>query len=103
VCQPIIVNRTDGTEITELGESFLVEILPDLNTKPDPRSFAMKMVDAIETSIYALAQKTMASVSIEGHTYTYKDEDKLLERLNYCERKAGKRKRQRVLIQFSNT
>ena len=102
VCQPIIVNRSDAADITDLGESFLVEIFPDLNTKPDPRSFAMKMIDAIETSIYALAQKTMSSVSIEGHTYTYKDEDKLIERLNYWERKAGKYKRKRTLIQFDN-
>ena len=102
VCQPIIVSRTVATGITELGESFLVEIYPDLNTKPDPRSFAMKMIDAIETSIYALAQKTMSSVSFEGHTYTYKDEDKLLERLNYWETRAGKRKRKRVLYQFDN-
>lgn len=100
--QAIATSRSVATEIYEAAAPGIIEILPDLSTKPDPRSFALKMVDAIQTALYALAQKTMSSVSIEGHTYTYKDEDKLIERLNYWERKSGTKKRQRVLYQFDN-
>ena len=100
--QAIIVSRTDATDIHEVGAPGLVQVYPDLTTEPDPRSFELQMVDKIKTALLALAEKTMSSVSIEGHTYTYKDEDKLISMLNYWERKSGSKKRQRVLYQFDN-
>jgi len=103
IYQAIVTSLTDAADVHEVGEPGLIQVFPDLTTEPDPRTFPVKMIDAYETALYALAQKTMSSVSIEGHTYTYKDEDKLLERLNYWERKAGKFKRKRTLIQFQNT
>lgn len=86
-------------------ERGIVEILPDLAIETDPRTFAMKMVDKLQTALLALADKTMSSISIEGRTYTYSNIDQLTNQLTYWESKAGipgTEKRQRIKLQFIN-
>lgn len=81
----------------------VVEIKKDLSTVSDARTHAMTMVDNLRTTIEALSTKTMDSISVEGHSYNYADIEKLEAMLYRYERRAGIRKRQRTLIQFSNT
>ena len=86
-------------------ETGLVEILPDPMQAGDVRTFAIKMVEKLETALYALASNTMASVAIDGRSYTYKDETEMIKRLEYWQSRAGVKgasKRQRILTQFTN-
>ena len=63
------------------------------------------MVEKLVTALYALASNTMASVAIDGRSYTYKDETEMIKRLEYWQSRAGVKgasKRQRILTQFTN-
>lgn len=79
------------------------QILKDLNTVADARTFNLTMVENLRTTITALSTKTMIDISIEGRSYTYNDIEKLQNLLSFYERQAGLRKHKRTLIQFSNT
>lgn len=86
-------------------ERGIVEILPDLAIETDPRTFAMKMVDKLQTALLALSDKMMSSISIDGRSYTYANIDQLTNQLTYWESKAGipgTEKRQRIKFQFIN-
>ena len=86
-------------------ESGIVEILADPIQSGDVRTFAQKVVDKLEAVILAVSGNTMSSVSIDGRTYTYKDEMELIKKLEYWQAQAGlsiRKKRQRILTQFTN-
>lgn len=77
----------------------VVQIHKDLSTVSDARVFALNMVDNLRTAITELSTKTMSDVSIEGHSYTYNDLEKLQKMLSYYERASGVKKKKRHLFQ----
>ena len=94
----------DTSNIIQI-ETGLIDVLPDPMQAGDVRTLAIKMVEKLETAIYALASNTMASVAIDGRSYTYKDETQMIKRLEYWQSRAGIKgasKRQRILTQFTN-
>ena len=94
----------DTTNIIQV-ETGIVEILPDPMQAGDVRTFAQKVVDKLEAVLLVVSGNTMQSVSIDGRTYTYKDETDLIKRLEYWQAQAGmsiKKRRQRILTQFTN-
>ena len=104
-CTIVAVSLTDPTEIIPIA-NLVVEILPDLNTENDGRSFYVKVLEKLETAILLLADKTMSSISIDGRSYTYNDLGQLERMRDYYSNKAGIKSdnsgRKRILAQFTN-
>jgi len=105
VCTILAVSLTDPTEINPIA-NLVIEFLPDPNTENDARSFALRVVEKLETAILLLADKTMSSISIDGRSYAYKDLAEMERMRDYYSQKAGIKSdtqgRRRILTKFTN-
>ena len=91
-------------------EKGTIEVLPDFaqqDTGYDNRSFAKKMVDALEGIMPTVEARGVASISVDGRSYTYTDQTTLHDAYDYWlakyrseERKAGRGKGRAVNMRF---
>ncbi len=91
-------------------EKGAIEVLPDFATQQtgyDDRSFAKKMVDAIESALENFEAHGVTSISVDGRAYTYASRSEMHTDYNYwkaryndSERKAGRGRGRSVQVRF---
>lgn len=103
VCTLQVISKTDETDFKNIDQD-VVEILPNIQVVSDGRSFALKMVEKLQTQLLLLSDQVYNQIALEdGKSLILNKMNEVRNELQLWESKAGLTKGGRVRrIKFIN-